>query len=42
MSKIKTQFERLFANDMTEEEARAFLVDLYDKGESAEDVTAAV
>jgi anthranilate phosphoribosyltransferase len=38
----KQQFERLFANDMTEEEARTFLIDLYEKGESAEDVTAAV
>ncbi len=38
----KEQFERLFANEMSEEEARAFLVGLYEKGESAEDVTAAV
>ena len=38
----KQQFERLFVNDMTEEEARTFLIDLYEKGESAEDVTAAV
>ncbi len=39
---VKEQFERLFANEMGEEEARAFLVGLYEKGESAEDVTAAV
>ncbi len=38
----KEQFERLFSNDMSEEEARDFLVGLYEKGESAEDVTAAV
>ncbi len=36
------QFERLFANEMSQEEARSFLVGLYEKGESAEDVTAAV
>ena len=38
----KQQFERLFTNEMNEEEARAFLIDLYERGESAEDVTAAV
>ena len=38
----KEQFERLFANEMSQEEARSFLVGLYEKGESAEDVTAAV
>jgi len=38
----KDQFERLFANQMSENEAREFLVELYDKGETAEDVTAAV
>ncbi len=39
---VKEQFERMFANEMSEEEARAFLVGLYEKGESAEEVTAAV
>jgi len=38
----KQQFERLFANEMSEEQARDFLVGLYEKGETAEDVTAAV
>ena len=35
------QFERLFENRMTEEEARNFLISLYEKGESAEDIAAA-
>ncbi len=39
---VKDEFERLFANEMSEEEARRFLTGLYEKGESAEDVTAAV
>ena len=38
---IKEQFERLFNNEMGSEEARAFLVDLYEKGETAEDIAAA-
>jgi len=38
---IKEQFERLFKNEMSAEEARAFLVDLYEKGESGEDIAAA-
>jgi len=42
MENVKSKFERLFANEMSEEEARSFLVELYEKGESAEDVTAAV
>ena len=37
----RTQFERLFNNEMSEEEARQFLIDLYEKGESAEDIAAA-
>jgi anthranilate phosphoribosyltransferase len=32
------QFERLFANQMAENEARDFLISLYKKGESAEDI----
>ena len=38
---IKEQFERLFNNEMSTEEARAFLVDLYEKGESGSDIAAA-
>ncbi len=39
---IKKEFERLFENQMSEDEARSFLVGLYEKGETSEDVTAAV
>jgi len=38
---IKEQFERLFNNEMSTDEARAFLVDLYAKGESGSDIAAA-
>lgn len=38
---VKKEFERLFANEMSEEEARKFLVDLYEKGESPEEIAAA-
>jgi len=38
---IKQQFEKLFNNDMQEEEARQFLIDLYEKGESGSDIAAA-
>ncbi len=38
---MKTQFEKLFNNEMSPEEARKFLVDLYKKGESGEDIAAA-
>jgi len=38
---IKQQFEKLFNNEMPEEEARQFLIDLYEKGESGEDIAAA-
>jgi anthranilate phosphoribosyltransferase len=38
---IKQQFERLFRNEMPEEEARQFLIDLYEKGESGADIAAA-
>ncbi|MEA3418401.1 MAG: anthranilate phosphoribosyltransferase [Campylobacterota bacterium] len=37
----KEQFERLFDNEMGEAEAREFLVSLYEKGETAEDIAAA-
>lgn len=38
---IKEQFEKLFNNEMSEQEARGFLVDLYEKGETSEDIAAA-
>ncbi len=34
-------FERLFANELSQDEARAFLIELYEKGESAEDIAKA-
>ncbi|GIU00511.1 anthranilate phosphoribosyltransferase [Sulfurovum sp. TSL6] len=37
----KEEFERLFNNQMGTEEARAFLVALYEKGESGSDIAAA-
>jgi anthranilate phosphoribosyltransferase len=37
----KQQFEKLFNNEMPEADAREFLVELYDKGESAADIAAA-
>jgi anthranilate phosphoribosyltransferase len=37
----KEQFEKLFNNEMPENEARQFLIDLYEKGESGEDIAAA-
>jgi len=38
---IKEDFERLFSNEMQTEEARSFLIDLYEKGESSEDIAIA-
>ena len=38
---IKQQFEKLFNNEMATEEARSFLIDLYEKGESGADIAAA-
>ncbi|RUM66656.1 MAG: anthranilate phosphoribosyltransferase [Sulfurospirillum sp.] len=38
----KLKFENLFANKMSEDEARGFLVELYKKGESADEIAAAV
>jgi len=38
---IKAQFEKLFKNEMSESQAREFLVNLYEKGESGEDIAAA-
>ena len=38
---IKQQFEKLFNNEMSTEEARTFLIELYKKGESGSDIAAA-
>ncbi len=38
---IREEFEKLFNNEMLTEEARQFLIDLYEKGETAEDIAAA-
>ncbi|WP_457560112.1 anthranilate phosphoribosyltransferase, partial [Caminibacter sp.] len=35
---MREMFERLFENKLSEEEARNFLIELYEKGESAEDI----
>jgi len=37
----KEQFEKLFKNELSSEDARQFLVDLYDKGETAEEIAIA-
>jgi len=37
----KQQFEKLFNNEMPTDEARQFLIDLYEKGETGEDIAAA-
>ncbi len=41
MTEIRQRFERLFNNEMDQEEARQFLIDLYEKGESGEEIAAA-
>jgi len=38
---IKTEFQKLFNNEMPTEEARQFLIDLYEKGETSEEIAAA-
>ncbi len=38
---IKQQFEKLFNNELSTEDARAFLIDLYEKGESSEEIAIA-
>lgn len=38
---IKEKFEKLFDHELSDAEARQFLVDLYEKGETAEDIAAA-
>ncbi|HIP45195.1 MAG TPA: anthranilate phosphoribosyltransferase, partial [Sulfurospirillum arcachonense] len=37
---IKQQFEKLFNNELSTDEARAFLVELYKKGETGDDIAA--
>ncbi len=37
----KQQFEKLFNNEMPTDEARSFLIDLYEKGETGADIAAA-
>jgi anthranilate phosphoribosyltransferase len=37
----KKKFEKLFKNEMSEDEAKKFLVDLYEKGEEASEIAAA-
>ena len=37
----REKFEKLFNNEMAREEARSFLIELYDKGETAEDIAIA-
>jgi anthranilate phosphoribosyltransferase len=41
-TEAKEQFERLFSNRMDEKEARDFLIELYDRGETIDEITAAV
>ncbi len=41
MMNMRTQFERLFNNEMPVEEARAFLVELYEKGETPGEIATA-
>lgn len=38
----KIEFERLFTGDMNDDEARNFLVELYERGESVDEIAAAV
>ena len=40
-NEAKEKFEKLFKNEMSEEEAKEFLVSLYEKGESAAEIAAA-
>ncbi|CAA6798412.1 MAG: Anthranilate phosphoribosyltransferase (EC [uncultured Sulfurovum sp.] len=37
----REKFEKLFANELTTEDARAFLIELYEKGETAEEIAIA-
>ena len=41
MTYTKEQFEKLFNNQLSADEARNFLIELYEKGESAEDIAIA-
>ena len=42
MSQIREKFEKLFEGKMSQEEGREFLISLYEKGESAEEIATAV
>ncbi|CAA6815088.1 MAG: Anthranilate phosphoribosyltransferase (EC [uncultured Sulfurovum sp.] len=41
MSSTREKFEQLFANELSTEDARAFLVELYEKGETAQEIAIA-
>jgi len=41
MSRTKEQFEKLFSNELTSEASRDFLIELYKKGETFEDIASA-
>ena len=41
MLSTKEQFEKLFDNELSTEDARTFLIDLYEKGETFEEIAAA-
>lgn len=41
MNSTKEQFEKLFNNELSTEDARAFLIDLYEKGETYEEIATA-
>ncbi len=38
MTKTQEQFEKLFANELSEEESRKLLIDLYNRGETFDDI----
>jgi len=38
MTKTEEQFEKLFSNELSTEESRQFLIDLYNKGETFDDI----
>ena len=40
-NEAKVKFEQLFTNQMSQEEAKSFLVQLYERGESADEIAAA-
>jgi len=38
MSKVRDEFQKLFNNELTTDESRKFLIELYEKGETFEDI----